>query len=193
MANDFLKKHISTTDEELPGQMKGEQNMENAMKYDYAAAIEKELSDMPFMFKSKKVGDETRFDILMPSEKLQGLKVKMIVDEDGDVKLRSYLVNEVDIFKLSVVQDKLNKLNSRYRFICLSLDEDRDLCSAYDFILYGDVGSAVKQAITSLVLFSEITDKCVPELLPLIWKNEEENDRPSTMKTNLFQSEGGVA
>lgn len=189
MANNFLKKHISTTTE----QVKGEQNMENTMKIDYATAIEKELSDMPLMFKSKKVDDETRFNILMSSDKLQGLKVKMIVDEDGDVKLRSYLVNEVDICRLSVVQDKLNKLNSRYRFICLSLDEDRDLCSAYDFILYGDIGSAVKQTITSLVLFSEITDKCVPEILPLIWKNEAENDRPTTMKTNLFQSEGGAA
>lgn len=163
------------------------------MKHDYAAAIEKELNDMPFIFMSRKVEDETRFEVLMPSERLQVLRVKMIVDEDGDIKLRCYLANDVDACKTTALQEKMNQLNSRYRFICLSLDEDRDLCSAYDFILFGDEESAVKQAITTLMLFSDITDKCVPELLPLTWKNDEGNDRPANVKTNLFQNEGGVA
>lgn len=162
------------------------------MKYDYAAAIEKELKDMTFMFKSRKVEEETRFEILMPSERLQVLRVMMIVDEAGDTKLRCYLASDVEACKVQALQEKLNQLNSRYRFACLSIDEERDLCSAYDFILFGDEEAAVKQAITILLLFSDITDKCVPMLLPLIWKSEDDDDRPVNVKTNLFHSEGGA-
>lgn len=31
-----------------------------SMKYDYAVAIEKELNDMPFIFKSRKVENKTQ-------------------------------------------------------------------------------------------------------------------------------------
>ena len=93
MADIFGKKCVSTEELETVYGMEGEANLGISLKYDYAAAIEKELKNMPLMFKSRKDEDETRFEVLMPSERLQVLRVKMIVDEDGDIKLRCYLAN----------------------------------------------------------------------------------------------------
>ena len=190
MSDNLFIKQISTSEHSLPEE-RGD-NMGNTENNDYAAAIEKKLKDV-FMYTSRQVGDETRFNVMMPSEQLQALRVKMIVDEVGDTKLRCYLAKEVDERNVPDVKEKINQLNNSYRFVCLSLDDDRDLCSSYDFILFGDEEAAVNQAFTSLVLFSEITDKCVPDLLPLIWKKDTDSDKPVNVKTNLFQSEGGVA
>jgi hypothetical protein len=165
--------------------------MENSMKRNYASAIEKELEDMPFMFKVRKDEDETRFEVWMPSDRLQVLRVILIIDEDGDVKLRCYLASGVEARILPALREKINELNSRYRFVCLSVDEDDDVCASYDFILFGDEESAVRQAVTTLVIFADITDKCAPVLLPLTWNSDDENGESVNVNTKLFQSEGG--
>ena len=193
MSNKFLESHLSADDMNA-GVPEGEEvSMDNKINYDYSVAIEKELNDMPFMFKRRMLKDETLFELLMPSERLQALRIKMIVGKDGDVKFRCYLAEDVVESNIAALQNEINRLNARYRFICLSIDDDRDICAAYDDILYGDEKSAADHAIAMLVLFTEIIDKCVPNIMPLIWKELAQKDEPEKVKMNLFDSEGGVA
>lgn len=190
MKNDFLNKTVSMEEIETNGQI-GENDMDITMSY--ATAIEQELNDNNFIFRSQRKKDATVFDVIMPSDKLHLLQINMIVDDDGDTKLRCYLASGIDLDKVSSVVEEINHLNCRFRFICLSVDEDRDVCAANDFILFGEAGTAAHNAITTLVLFADIVDKCVPSLMPIIWSNSKEKDEPVKVKTGLFGSEGGVA
>lgn len=160
------------------------------MKYNYAEAIKKALNDMMLMFKSRKDDDETRFEVFMPSDRIPVLRIKLIIDERGDTKLRCYLASGVSPGNVPALKEEINRLNAQYRFICLSLDEDRNLSAANDFILFGDEENAAKQAITTLILFADITDKCVPTLMPLTWREEWNKDNTEKVKTNLFGNEG---
>lgn len=190
MKNDFLNKTVSMEKTETNGQI-GENDMDITMNY--ATAIEHELNDNNFIFRSQCKEDTTVFDVIMPSDKLHLLQVKIIVDDDGDTMLRCYLASGIDLDKVSSVVEEINHLNGRFRFICLSVDEDRDVCVANDFILYGDAEPAAHNTITTLVLFADIIDKCVPSLMPIIWKDSREKCEPVKVKTSLFGSEGGVA
>lgn len=190
MNNDFFNKTVSLEEIETDGQI-GDNDMD--ITVNYATAIERELNENNFIFRSQRKTDTTVFDVIMPSDKLHLLQIMMIVDDDGDSKLRCYLASGIDLDKVSSVVEEINHLNDRFRFICLSVDEDRDVCAANDFILYGDAETVAHNTITTLVLFADIIDKCVPSLMPIIWKDSKEKDETVKVKTGLFGSEGGVA
>jgi hypothetical protein len=111
------------------------------------------------------------------------------MNKSGDAKLRCYIANKIEDETIPVLYEKMNHLNSRYRFVCLSIDEERDLCSAYDFFICGDEETAVKQIMRTMILFSDITDLCISKLYPLIWK-EEEDKAQEKQKKNAVQDEG---
>ena len=167
-----------------------EMTMDSEKECDYAAFVNEALAEMPFMFKGKRYEDRMRFEIAMPSEQFLDLRVNMFVGRHGDTKIRCFLAKNVLPENVPALREAVNRLNSEYRFICLSIDEDRDICASYDFILFGDKEVAGKQAATSLALFADIASDCLPELMPLVWKRKEETD-PATLKINLFEGEGG--
>lgn len=187
MESQFLEKVL---EEELFTEEE-EMTMDSEKKCDYAALIKEELAEMPFMSKGKRLEDGMRFEIAMPSDQFLDLRVKMIVGRNGDTKIRCFLAKNVLPENVPTLREAINRLNSEYRFICLSIDEDRDICASYDFILVGDKEVAGRQAATSLVLFADIASDCLPELMPLVWKRKEESADPTTLRTNLFEDEGG--
>lgn len=187
MENQFLEKVL---EEELLTEEE-EMSMDSKKKCDYATLIEEELAEMPFMFKEKRLEDGMRFEIAMPSDQFLDLRVKMIVGRNGDTKIRCFLAKNVPPENIPALREAINCLNSEYRFICLSIDEDRDICASYDFILVGDKEVAGRQAATSLVLFADIASDCLPVLMPLVWKRGS-GASDLIMKTNLFADEGGA-
>lgn len=168
---------------------KGANAMYPMRRYDYVGAMEHELTYQEFLFHLSKIDNDTIFEIFMPSEKIPILNVKLIMNKSGDAKLRCYIANKIEDEIIPVLYEKINHLNSRYRFVCLSIDEERDLCSAYDFFICGDEETAVKQIMRTMILFSDITDLCISKLYPLIWK-EEEDKAQEKQKKNAVQDEG---
>lgn len=187
MENQFLEKLL---EEELLTEEE-KMAMDSEKECDYAAFVNEELAEMPFMFKGKRLEDGMRFEIAMPSEQFLDLRVNMIVGRNGDTKIRCFLAKNVLPENVSALREAINRLNSEYRFICLSIDEDRDICASYDFILVGDKEVAGRQAAISLELFADIASDCLPELMPLVWKRKEESADPTMLRTNLFEDEGG--
>lgn len=187
MENQFLEKLL---EEELLTEEE-KMTMDSEKECDYAAFVNEELAEMPFMFKGKRLEDGMRFEIAMPSDQFLDLRVKMIVERNGDTKIRCFLAKNVPPENVSALREAINCLNSEYRFICLSIDEDRDICASYDFILVGDKEVVGRQAATSLVLFADIVSDCLPVLMPLVWKRDSGASDP-IIKTNLFADEGGT-
>ena len=65
---------------------------------------------------------------------------------------------------------KLNELNQKYRFICLTIDSDYDISASYDFVSYGDSQVVKLQMEQMLRMFVDICDECVREILQVLWK-----------------------
>ncbi len=161
-------------------------------KINYAEVLTQELKEHNFSFTSKVRGDETIFTLPMSADNAPGINVKLIVDEDGDCKLRSYLAGHVPEVKRAAILPVINNLHTKYRYICLSIDRDGDVCAAYDFSVYAGTVSVFEQVIAMVFLYSDIADKCIPDIMRAIWAKEEpvKGAGPHTIKTNLFEEEG---
>lgn len=161
-------------------------------KVNYAELIMQELveHDLPFTHKARE--KDTVFTLPLPADNLPGINVKLIVNKDGDCKLRSYLASNVPKPKQAVLLPVINALNSKYRYICLSLDRDGDLCAAYDFSVYPGLIPIPEQVLSMVFLYVDIVDKCIPGIMQALWTKEEpENkDARKTIKTNLFEEAG---
>lgn len=139
----------------------------------YAHVFKNKLKEMGFHFSTYSSDNETIFGVPMPADNAPGIQVKLMIDEQGDSKIRCYLASDVDSSRQSAVMTVLNSLNERYRFTCLSLDDDGDICASYDFILVGD-DEAISEHLTSILfLFTDICDKCIPPIMQTIWKSSE--------------------
>lgn len=169
------------------GKKKGENSMENK----YADVFEKALSEHNFEFLRKEKGDEVVFLLPMHADNAPGLNVRMIIDSNGDSKFRCYIAEDVPEKKWSTIMKVCNRLNSNYRYISLSIDEDGDVCSAYDFAIFGNDEVIAEHAITMLGLCSHITDKCIPDIMKSLWiEDSGENGQP-VVRLSPFQVEGG--
>lgn len=161
-------------------------------KPNYAEAMAQELKEHNLSFTSKVRGDETVFTLPMSADNAPGINVKLIINEDGDCKLRSYLASNVPKSNWPSMLPVINDLNAKYRYICLSMDRDGDICAAYDFSVYAGTVSIFAQVIAMVFLYTDIADKCIPDIMRTIWAKDKpaKSADPHTIKTNLFEEEG---
>lgn len=159
-------------------------------KVNYAEIMAQELKEHNMSFTRKVREDKSIFTLPMSADNAPGLSVKLIIDEDGDCKLRCYLANNVPNEKKADMLQVLNDLNAKYRYICLSIDKDGDICASYDFTVHeGDVPIFV-QIIAMVFLYTDIADDCIPDIMQTLWaKNTTETANVHTIKTNLFEED----
>lgn len=68
-------------------------------KINFAQILSEELKKHDLAFTSKVRGEDTVFTLPMSADNAPGINVKLIIDEDGDCKLRSYLASNVPAAK----------------------------------------------------------------------------------------------
>lgn len=168
--------------------------MNNNMKTNYIAAIEKKFTELTVPYNTK--GDDSKKMFVIPTrtDNAPGLTTMMLVDEEGDVKIRCYLANDVAPDKHAALVQTLNRLNSEFRFVCMSLDKDGDVCAAIDFVLMGDEETVGQQVMTLLSIFVNIVDKCIPDVMRTIWDENEPSkvEAPvEVVRVDLFNKNGG--
>lgn len=160
-------------------------------KINFAQILSEDLKKHDLAFTSKVRGEDTVFTLPMTADNAPGINVKLIIDEDGDCKLRSYLASNVPAAKWPAMYSVLNALNAKYRYICLSMDKDGDICAAYDFTLFSDAASVFAQVIAMLFLYTDIADKCIPDIMQTLWAKAEVtvSGNHRAIKANLFEED----
>lgn len=146
------------------------------MRMNYAEVVEKYFTDNDWNFTFKQIDDEFFFSLPLGAKNLPGLDVKLIVDTDGDCKIRCYLAKGVAENKRVEMLDTLNALNTKYRYVTLSMDSDNDVLASYDFRIFGDEETANRQVGAMIFIVSRIMDKCVPKIMRVIWSGDEDED-----------------
>ncbi|MBO4400292.1 MAG: YbjN domain-containing protein [Selenomonadaceae bacterium] len=151
------------------------EEMEEA-RLNYAEIVEKYFTDNDWNFTAKKIDDDIFFSLPLGAKNLPGLDVKLIVDTDGDCKIRCYLAKGVADKKRDEMLEVLNSLNTKYRYVTLSLDTDNDVLASYDFRIFGDAETADRQVGAMIFIVSRIMDKCVPKIMRVIWNDDEDEE-----------------
>jgi len=144
---------------------------------DYGEIVKIILKEADWNFSAKELEDATAFKLPMSAKNCPGLNVNMVIGSAGDVKLRCYLAEDVKESKRLDIIQVLNALNSQYRYVTLSIDDDGDVLAAYDFNLFNDEPDSVRFAIFStMVLFTKVADKCIPPIMKAIWAGDDDDD-----------------
>ncbi len=146
------------------------ENNSSKEKLNYIEVVEKVFKDHDWNYNSKDNGNKKIFGLPFGAKNMPSIRLFMTVASYGDVKLNCYLAHEVAQEKRPAMIETLNKLNSRYRYITLSLDSDGDLLAQYDFTLFGDAETVDKQVITTIFLVKDIMDECYPDIMKTIWQ-----------------------
>jgi len=169
-----------------------EKTMKTETTENYAAAVEKELKEMEINFQADRRETETVYTMMSSADNAPGLNLHVVIGDNGDSKLRCYLVHDVPKARRLNVMEVLNRLNSRYRYLTLSIDEDGDVCAAYDFDLYGTAENGSNEVMAMIALFLRIADKCYPDIMPVIWKAPDDSGDDTLQHVNMhrFDAEG---
>ncbi|MBP3872004.1 MAG: YbjN domain-containing protein [Faecalicoccus sp.] len=164
--------------------------MENTINY--VDLTEKALQREGLEFEKTTLYSKTKFNVSLRAYNVPGLFVSLVVDNnDGDVMYRSYLTFDVEKHKQSDIIMECNKLNSEYRFLKMYLDDDGDLCAAYDFVLYeADEDTLIEKIVELFFLCLRITDKCTPHLMKPIWEQNEDSHNETKMKIFKYDPQG---
>ena len=154
----------------------------------FSEVIAQGLQAFSLPFTSKTADDEAVFDLSLPADNVPGIQIRLIIDEDGDCRLRSYLASNVPDARQPAMFAALNSLNAQYRYICLSVDQDGDVCASYDFSVPPAAEDVFARVFTTAVLYTHIADKCIPDILCTFWAGEAgSGDR--AVKAALFSGE----
>ena len=156
----------------------------------FAAIISKSLTENDMSFTSKIRGDDTLFELPMSAKNAPGIDVKLIVGNDGDCRLRTFLIHDIPQSKWPAMLKIINDLNVRFRYVCISLDRDGDICVSYDFPLIQESEDLFDRIMAMVFMFSEIADKCIPNILRTLWAPDDEDPVPKNIKSKLFEEEG---
>ena len=143
------------------------------VKVNYAEVIEEEIQKMGLHHDIRVDEDTTIFNLMVPANNTPGLNIKIFIEENGDSRYRCYLASNVVVTKRPAVTEILNKLNSKYRFICLSIDGSGTVCAAYDLALFGDRKAVCDQALATMFLYADNCDQCFPDIMCTIWNEED--------------------
>lgn len=148
----------------------------NVAEMDYAEIVESTFQSKGLNFHVKKGEKESVFSLPMHADNAPGLNIRMRVSRKGDSKIWCYLAGGIAASKRAIMLEVVNALNDRYRYICVSVDEDNDICASHDFSLYGDEESAAEHAMETLFLVTNVMDHCVPTILKTLWMEDEDSD-----------------
>ena len=118
----------------------------------------------------------TIFTLPMQANNAPGITMRLRVGENGDSKFWCYLASNIPSRKRSAVIYAINKLNNRYRYICLSLDKDGDVHASYDFSLFGDEDVIGDHIIEMTFLTAEVMDHCIPAIWKAMWLTDKDED-----------------
>lgn len=151
-----------------------DKNVENI---NYGKIVKQAFEDNGWHFNLKEFEDRTIFALPMSAKNCPGLNVKVDVSNNGDSKIRCFLADDTPKSTHAELLVVLNTLNSRYRYVTLSLDSDGDILAAYDFTIFGkDEETIDRQVTTMVVLLSDIMDKCIPSIMKVIWSSQEDDE-----------------
>lgn len=163
----------------------------NNKKNNLVQIVTRGLEEMDCTFSSRVWGDETVFDLPMAMDNTPGIHVKLIIDKNGDCKLRSYPASGVPMRKRRAMLRLVNELNLRFRYICLTLDDDGDICASYDFPYFEGSNLTFEKILATVWLYVEILDKCMPELMRTLWSETKPAtpEAPRTIRFSLFDED----
>ena len=144
----------------------------------YAEIVENAFRAKNLSFGAKKDTDDGAiiFSLPMSADNAPGINLKLRVSEKGDSKFWCYLASNVPSRKRPAMIYALNKLNGRYRYICLSLDKDGDVHASYDFALFGDEEIVGNHVIAMLFLVADVMDHCIPAIWKVMWLTDKDED-----------------
>ena len=147
-------------------------------EFDYCQAVEDVFNQNGWHFNVRRDEGNALFSLPMSAKNCPGLNVKFTVNSRGDCKLRCYIAENTPKSVQVNLLSAINTLNARFRYITLSVDSDSDILAAYDFGIFGeDTDSISKQVTTMIVLFSDITDKCIPSIMKVVWSASEDEEK----------------
>lgn len=163
---------------------------DNEIVINYADIIEENFKEIEFNYLRREKEDEVIFMFPMHADNAPGLNVKLIVDTNGDCKFICYVTENVSHNMRRSVAYACNQLNTKYRYIVWSIDEDGDVCATYDFALFGNEEVIAGYVLSILFLCADVTDKGIPTIMKEIWNESGANLDKINMQ--LFQvSDGG--
>ena len=148
----------------------------SANTINYSQVVENTFTKKNFHFTSKETQKGMMYSFAMNSKSLPSIRFRLIVDEEGDSKLCSYLTSKVEEDKKDEMLSVLNNFNDRFRFVVLNIDQDDEVCASYDFGLYGDEEAVEEIVFDAIYLVSNIIDKCAPDIMKVMWKEEENSE-----------------
>ena len=148
--------------------------------FDYGQAVKEAFENVGWRFTTRQLEDSTLFALPMSAKNCPGLHIRIEVSQKGDCKIRCYLAEDTPKSVYNELLEVLNTLNSRYRYVTLSLDSDGDVLAAYDFAIFTQDQNVINRQVSTLsVLLSDIMDKCIPPIMKVVWTatdEEEENE-----------------
>lgn len=162
---------------------------------DYSIAAQKALEAMKVKYtvEDRILEDGSpcwEYAIAMPSESIAGLKVRVSLTPDGDVRLRSSMESDLPEELRMDMLETMNGLMSRFRFVRLTMDREGNVWAGYDFFLVGGEEEASVSLGANLLLFRDIADKYRDRILRVRWGKKKEAEQ-TPLKLDLFGSEEG--
>ncbi len=164
-------------------------------KTDFANAVRKAMTEDLRLDVDVLREDEKGLRLLLrlPAKNAPGLGMWMQVGPKGDCKMYTYVAKKVPEHRRTEVLEALNEQMSRFRFVVLTLDEDRDVVAGYDFALFGDEETAREQARVMAPLVGKVVDECLPGVMRAVWSGQKravKTDEGEVLNLNLFGTEG---
>lgn len=143
----------------------------------YPQILEDIFNDNDLHFGVKQAGEKTVFRLPMSAKNCPGLNILLSVSPRGDTQIRCYLAENVKDYQRAELLNVINSLNTRYRYITLSIDSDGDILSTYDFTFFSEDEKIItKQVLIMLSLVSDIMDKCMPKIMKAIWSTQKDDE-----------------
>ena len=146
--------------------------------FDYRDAVEHILLENDIKFMRDDHEDTAIFALPMFAKNVPVLRIFFSVSEEGDCKFHSYFTRDLSEKKIPTMLRTINRLNSEYRYITMSIDSDGDVLAAYDFMLFGNDPKTLSQSVmTTFMPVCNIMDKCIKPVMKIVWlDNDDEED-----------------
>lgn len=135
----------------------------------YAEAISRKLAADNWFFDRVDSEDETMFMIPMGIDNSPGLLIRIFAEYSGSVKIRSRLLKNTAKDKRKELINALNSINTRFRFICFSIDNDGDIFATYDFNSSGEPDEVADITFKMFGLFTNIVNEAFPIIAKALW------------------------
>lgn len=150
-----------------------------AVKMDYTNCPGQMLEESGYRYTSGERTDDKGktcylHKVEVPMKNIGTQSVKIRGTAGGACGIWCYPVVGVPASRRQAVLEKLNDLMDRYRFVKFVLDEDNDVCASFDFWQGGDEKAAVQAGKLSLLTFASVVEDCVPEILKVRYREEQE-------------------